>query len=348
MNNKLLLLFAISIILGASCTSNDISTSNSEEKVKALEQKAAEIKKLDYDPYFTENKDIIMPEGPKSITRNILEDKQGNIWLATWNGVLGYDGKEYTNYTNKDSLRRHRVFSLLEDKSGNIWFGTIGAGLFLYNGVSFKNLTSKDGLVNDQVQCLYEDNSGKIWVGTTAGISVYDQETFTNYTTEQGLSDNDVNSIIQDKKGRYWIGTRGEACIYDGNNFTKIYRDSNKIFSNVRSIIKDKNQNIWLGGNNGLWKYKDDKYDQISSSFTGYIYEDQRGNIWTSSEASVGPSMWKLSKYPYDKTNRNLGAPVDMLEQENMFFGITEDTKGTIWLGTLNGVLRYNGKEFFK
>jgi ligand-binding sensor domain-containing protein len=29
-----------------------------------------------------------------------------------------------------------------------------------------------------------------------------------------------------------------------------------------------------------------------------------------------------------------------------MFFGITEDADGGIWLGSLNGVGRYDGKDF--
>ena len=37
----------------------------------------------DKNPFFVETQDTISQYGPHSITRNILEDKDENIWLAT-------------------------------------------------------------------------------------------------------------------------------------------------------------------------------------------------------------------------------------------------------------------------
>lgn len=34
------------------------------------------------DPYFVESEAIITTQGPSSITRNIMQDRKGNIWLA--------------------------------------------------------------------------------------------------------------------------------------------------------------------------------------------------------------------------------------------------------------------------
>ena len=45
----------------------------------------------DVDPYFMESKAIASPYGPTDITRNVLEDSKGNIWLATWEGIIDFD-----------------------------------------------------------------------------------------------------------------------------------------------------------------------------------------------------------------------------------------------------------------
>lgn len=313
---------------------------NTTQQAKPTEHISSEV-----DPYFVATKAITSPHGPSSITRNIIEDRQGNIWLATWEGILRYDGTTFTNFTNKEGLRRFHAFAALEDSKGHLWFGTIGAGLYLYDGKSFTNFTTKEGLVHDGIGCIYEDKAGNIWVGTQDGLSCYDGTSFRNFTTQDGLTSNDINSIIEDQDGKFWIGTRGQACVFDGKTFTAFTNDAGKSFNNVRSIIKDQKGHIWLGGNDGLWRYDGKQWTNYTKNFVGYVYEDSKGSIWTSSMANSSATDWALSRY--DEQPLPLGNLVatEIKTEENMFFGIVEDKEGGIWWGHLNGVCRYDGEE---
>ena len=179
-------------ILAGSCTGQESNVKQIDQSANA---KANESKLAKYDPYFVDSKTIKSLHGPKSIVRNIIQDKKGDIWLASWEGIIRYEpakessnsfslptGKAgFTNFTNKEGLRRFHVFSILEDSKGNIWFGTIGGGIYHYNPLAvqqgkeaFTNITTENGLVYDGIGCIYEDRSGKIWIGTQAGISCYD------------------------------------------------------------------------------------------------------------------------------------------------------------------------------
>ncbi|MGE8292259.1 MAG: hypothetical protein ACN6ON_11290, partial [Sphingobacterium sp.] len=44
--------------------------------------------------------------GPNSIVRTIRQDRKGDIWMASWEGVFRYDGKSFTNMTNTVSSAR--------------------------------------------------------------------------------------------------------------------------------------------------------------------------------------------------------------------------------------------------
>jgi len=70
----------------------------------------------DFDPYFKDTATAYSKYGPTSITRNILQDSKGDIWLATWEGIIRYDGTTFTNFTNQNYLRKFHVFSALEDR----------------------------------------------------------------------------------------------------------------------------------------------------------------------------------------------------------------------------------------
>ena len=126
------------------------------------------------DPYFAHTKDTFSSKGPQSITRNILEDRNGIFWLASWSGIISYDGKQFTNHTLKEDLIKFHVFSVLEEKSGNLWFGTIRGGVYKYDGKSFTLFTTQDGLANNLIGCIMQDKAGNIWIGTDGGVSRYD------------------------------------------------------------------------------------------------------------------------------------------------------------------------------
>lgn len=103
----------------------------------------------------SETKDLTTFRGPNNIVRAIRQDRKGNIWITSWEGIYKYDGKSFTNITS--TVSSARFFSVLEDSKGSLWFGSIGSGVYYYDGKSFKNFTTRDGLLNNDVHSIYED-----------------------------------------------------------------------------------------------------------------------------------------------------------------------------------------------
>ena len=312
----------------------------------------------------TEMQEVSPSQGYKGgITRNIIQDRKGNIWIATYGGVFRYDGKNFTNITNKLSpeLWADRFFSVFEDSKGNLWFGSIGSGVYRYDGTSFKNFTSKDGLINNEIVCIYEDKVGNIWLGANGGASRFDGKSFQNFKIngDSMIEDrsgipfpnlqrppNGVSSIIEDNTGKLWFGTNGNTYIYNGKTFTELIHDGQTL-TNVRSIIKDKKGNIWLGGPQGLLMYDGKKLINYTENFIGNIYEDSKGNIWTSSEIANSTHGWVLSRYE-EKSLFEKKPIVTVLRPEYVnvkvgIFGILEANDGSIWFGSLDGAYRYDG-----
>jgi ligand-binding sensor domain-containing protein len=298
--------------------------------------------------------DTIAKRGPITIVRNIIQDRKGNIWIASFRGIFKYDGKSFVNMTSEVSSAR--FFSILEDRNGNFWFGSIGSGVFYYDGKSFRNFTIKDGLLNNGVTCIYEDKAGNIWFGVSGGASRYDGKSFRNYIIEGNTMNEDrtgkvfpdrrpfeVNAIIEDKTGKFWFATRGNTFVYDGKAFSVIAQ-AGKPFKNVRSVIKDTKGRIWLGGNDGLWRYEGGSFTQASNAFTGCIYEDRQGNLWTGSGTDF-PQRWTLSRYNAKTLSaRTISSPKAMATAK-IVFTILEAKDGVIWFSTFKGLHRLDGKK---
>ncbi len=328
--------FAVTSCNGQVQTKDSQSNNQEETKQSPLSDKEiakymAELQALvdaGIDPYFVETKDTISTYGPNHITRDLLQDKNGKYWFATWHGIMSYDGKLFTNHTLKEGLIHFHVLSCYEDKKGNLWFGTARGGLYLYDGRSFKLFTKKDGLADNTVVCFAEDNAGNIWFGTeNGGASRYDGKTFTNFTMKEGLCTNNVSAIIQDKTGKLWFGCLqskymaddGGISCYDASAefiqtkeglgtgskaFTKFTNKDGSPFKGVTSLLEDRSGNIWIGKSFGLTLYDGQSFtDLLSNYLTYYIIEDKAGNIWFTHcepSGSFHPTVPNQILYRYD------------------------------------------------
>jgi ligand-binding sensor domain-containing protein len=110
---------------------------------------------------------------------SILQDKYGNIWLATTSGVFKYDGKLFSHMASAQGLKEE-VECVTADKKGNIWIGS-GVGNYLnkYDGRSVARYTTAQGLISTWINQIIEDRYGNIWFAARGGVTKYDGRYFT-------------------------------------------------------------------------------------------------------------------------------------------------------------------------
>lgn len=104
--------------------------------------------------------------------RTMLQDRNGDIWIATNAGITRQNKQGWYSYTIANGLPDNEVLTLHMDKTGQIWAGT-RKGLAMFEKDSFKTLpmyraprNEKDLPVQTPVHMIYEDNSGQLWFGT--------------------------------------------------------------------------------------------------------------------------------------------------------------------------------------
>jgi ligand-binding sensor domain-containing protein len=210
---------------------------------------------------------------------SILEDKSGQLWFGTDNGVYCYKGKVFKRFLdnqgviNGNGLTLQLVQCMVEDKQGNIWFTTKMEGVCRFDGKSIINFKPNNEL---WFRGLLEDNSGNIWAGTRyKGVYRYDGKTFTNMLQNGSFDSYTVLSIIQDKTGNIWFGTEagdeskrqteGGVWRYDGKNFQNISKNDDLAHPAVWSILEDKSGNLWIGTRStGLSRYDGKTFTRFS------------------------------------------------------------------------------------
>ena len=108
------------------------------------------------------------------IVRDILQDQQGFLWLATDSGLNRYDGYTFTAYKedpgDPTTIRFDSVSVIYEDSDGTLWVGG-GGGLDRFDRET-ETFTHVD--TRGQVFCIYEDSRGTLWAGFWHGLYGYD------------------------------------------------------------------------------------------------------------------------------------------------------------------------------
>ncbi len=149
-----------------------------------------------YTPNPKDANDIKLPIN--GFIRDIKEDHDGNIWIATHGGGLAMlqtsSGKFSIYNSGNTNLTNDKVLSLLLDKKGDVWAATFGGGIGLLDKTTkqFTNFSEKDGLQNNSIYKILEDKNGLIWVSTNIGISSIDAVTkrIKNYNYHNGVQNN--------------------------------------------------------------------------------------------------------------------------------------------------------------
>ncbi|MFT3911374.1 MAG: two-component regulator propeller domain-containing protein [Ferruginibacter sp.] len=172
---------------------------------------------------------------PAINVKDIMEDKNGNIWFASQDkGIFRYDtnlsngqGKTIENFSEKDGLGDNYTGGMIQDDKGNFWF-TMKSGICRYDGKNFTTLTTKDGIGGSEVWGIYLEKSGIIWITARGSTTRYDPsidisnpKAFTVFTPGDGLNCC-VQSMYQDRSGNMWWGAGSGLYRFDGKGFYQV------------------------------------------------------------------------------------------------------------------------------
>lgn len=318
---------------------------------------------------------------PRSILDNsvkaIAEDLDGNIWVGGKKGLDRFDRErdEFYHHQNHplrpESISSNTILSLLADRSGNFWVGSMqGVNYFYPHHLHFnlyQNIPDNpNSLVDNTLRTLVSQPSGKVWIGSLKdGISSFDPktQTFRSYRMRSGTKRwkkyNAIRTSYVDKEGKLFFGTDGGILLYNQakDRFENFDAQGNISFKKgVFEIMEDGEGIYWFAEiDKGLWKwnphtgetqlYKKDTISGLTSTNLKVMQQTSDGDIW------VGTHMKGLCKLPYGQNkfiSYKHSAKSGSLSN-NRVYAIFEDSKKNLWIGTGNGLNKYNkAKESFE
>lgn len=291
--------------------------------------------------------------------RDCCEDNQGNMWIATFNGLNKFDKKtrKFTCYAPSDmagSLSNSSVYCIINDHQGTLWVGTYFGGVNYFNPeyeiytYYRPGIHESEGLNYPVIGCMAEDRLGNLWIATEGGgLNYYDRrkKCFKWYKHKEGasnsLSHNNIKSLYYDAQDDVlWIGTHQEGMNKLDMKTDRItqYRMpemAGEMTSNVVLDIIPYGRELLIASYDGVYRFnpKTEKFTLLLDLFCHRLFIDSQGILWIAVEGkgvfSYRFDTGQLVNYKYTPEAENTIS-------DNIITSIIEDRHHNLWFSTVS------------
>ena len=301
----------------------------------------------------------------------IVQDRQGMMWFATWNGLNRYDGYEFVNFKSQKGdgvdIPSDRMRDLILNEEGHL-LCSYDQHVFLFNVNTcrfsplpiaeeqkmirvFEQRHHQD--ISNNAPFEHRDSTGTLWRIHRDGKLFYQ----VSGSNEWHPYPSDISPMsylhysLTDREGNVWM--RSGYGIYKLTFGQKKYQPFEQAGKDqVRSFYLDRKKRYWVttrnektvmlfNTDNQLLGYlgRDGQLHKNYTSFGSPIYhvmQDSKGIFWLSSKPD---GLFRLhettdGRFRVDQFLHEAGNPKSL--SDNELYYTAEDHQGRLWVATFN------------
>jgi signal transduction histidine kinase/ligand-binding sensor domain-containing protein/DNA-binding response OmpR family regulator len=226
---------------------------------------------------------------PAAGISQILQTRDGFLWLATFDGLARFDGAHFEVFDSErmPALGSNRIFNLAEGRDGALWIRTEQGHLVRYaNGVFTACPAPRAGRADCSLRqagapgytLLQEDRSGALWAGGPGG-SVFRVEGSGLREALELKTPAPVQSVFLDRTGGFWVGTRDGLWRRGAHGLERIALPAGRFPLSFPTVAVDDAGETWVAASEAIGKLRGKDFVPVQSG-RGAVGEDPRGGIW--------------------------------------------------------------------
>ncbi len=283
---------------------------------------------------------------PDNYILALLEDREGNFWVGTKNGLLRLSRSVVSTVATGLPGAPESIMTIYQDRDQSIWMTTLGGRLYSFRGDQPSPPALPAVVTRLNVRTLFRDLSGAIWVGTNGeGVARIESGKVTQYTMKQGLINDFVRAFCESRDGSIWIGTDSGLSRWQSGAFRNFHTAEGLAYGSIRALLEDRHGALWVGTDGGVSRYHDGKMirDERVAALAGEkvwsIHEDSAGGLWF---GTLGAGLFLLQSGKLSSFTTRHGLGSNNIQQ------ILEDRNGNLWMSSMASVFSVNREDLLQ
>ncbi len=313
--------------------------------------------------------------------RRIIKDKNGNVWVASMNYMVKFNGTTWKTWETGHPFSSWPVISGFDiDSSGVVWiFSTDGIGKI--ENDEYSVISSIGSSLNAIIGCLKIDREQNIWIAIeNQGIFKYDGSVFTRFNVSNScITDNTIFDMTFDSQNKLWYSTsKGLVCFdgaicenypspeplykiktdggnaiwcgtltgkllyFDGSEYSYIDISNSPLNDNIiAELFVDGNNNKWISTRLNTCVKTEESFSVAFNTPAAAFANDKKGAAWIAFNTGENRLLQIL---PGDTTFFN-AANLPFF-QDIIINSMTVDKNNMLWISSNNGIYTFNGETF--
>ncbi len=202
---------------------------------------------------------------PINAVNAVLQDPQGYIWLATFDGVVRFDGARFTVYNtaNTPAISSNRIVGLTEGTDGALWIWTEQQTVTRRRGAQFTRVAFVARGRDETIGAVFADRDGAIWFATSHGLRAARGDSLVRVAP--GILDHPVRSVVRRRDATLWVGTTAHGLYsIDGDRATRVLTGTSLDSASILSLFEDAAGTLWVGTTDGVWTDRGGRFARMS------------------------------------------------------------------------------------
>jgi len=279
---------------------------------------------------------------PHNSIRAIAQTGEGHLWFATWEGLVRYNGLDFTVFDRgtRPGLMDNGVGSLYIDGAGQLWLSDSrgDVGRFDPATSAWRWWPQQAPAPQVIIQAMQRDSQGRLWLLFEGhGLGYIGTDGKLVYTPPPADLPFPVSymRLAVDARDRVWIGT------FDG----LIYRDSDGSFHRAPESFHlppglawpylAPDGALWIVAGDGVYRVEEGeavlKHRVPGQGHLTALLQDRRGELWIGTENN---GLFRIGRRGVERFPSTVAIPGGRISV------LFEDAEGSIWVGANAGLFR--------
>jgi signal transduction histidine kinase/ligand-binding sensor domain-containing protein len=278
------------------------------------------------------------PELANRLVESLFEDREGNVWVGSNNGLYRFRYGKVFSFTTRDGLANDRVSSVAADGKV-VWVGT-QSGLDRIDGLGVQEYLRRVNVLTVKAA-----RNHQIWVGSREGVFRVTDSGDVSRPKLVVPELSSVTAIEEDTAGSIWL-LDTQKGLYRWRDGLVVSIGSKPEFGpgNISSIRAQSDGTVWIGFSaGGVSIFRDNGFhdSQVSGTARGIVYDvymEKPDLIWLASDTG----LYRFSGNASAAWNAKNGLP------GNRVLWLQPEGSDWLWLGFSTGIARVRRSDLLR